>query len=188
VRAFLDDEVAVEGFAADCPRGAVGLYADADRETRFDNLQVAFQAPRQAAEITREFTKTSEHQEMSAWAGPRAAWVQPPEMKPGATWWTKGDYFGDAAVSFKVRFVGLRDGRIKVTLGGNPAQPQAGVHLVLTARKDVRALTATLLNGTTEMASHDVELPESSCSVLFARQGECVVVRVNDAPIIEQRL
>ena len=188
VKAYLNGEPTVEGFAADCPAGGIGLYAQGEKETHFDDVCVAFLGPKHAAQVTREFTKVSEHPEMAEWASSRAPWVQPAEMKPGATWWTKGDYYGDATVAFKVRFIGLRDGTVKVTLNGEPERPDQGVHLVLTAVKGSRLLKAQVLDGTAEVAQGQVELASSSCSVRFAREGAHVMVFVDDKPLIEREL
>jgi hypothetical protein len=188
VKAYVDGEFAVEGFIADCPAGGIGLYADGTKEARFDDVRVAFLEPKRPAQVTREFTKVSDHPEMAEWAGSRAAWVQPAEMKPGATWWTKGDYFGDATVAFKVRFVGYRDGTVKVGLSGEPEHPDEGVRLILTATKGSRVLKAEVLDGTKAVGQGEVELDSSSCSVRFARQGAHILVAVDDKPLIEAGL
>jgi len=188
VRTYVDGEPAVEGFLDGCLTGGIGLYADGGKDARFDDVRVAFLKPTQPAQVTREFAKVSDHPEMAEWAGSRAPWVQPAEMKPGATWWTKGDYFGDATVAFKVRFVGLRDGTVQVTLNGEPERPEGSVRLVLTATKESKVLKAQVLQGATEIGRGEVELASSSCSVRFARQGAHILVSVDDRSLIESRL
>ena len=188
VKTYVDGQPAVEGLIDECPSGAIGLYADGGKEARFDDVRVAFLKPKKPAQVVREFSKVSEHAEMAEWASSRAPWVQPAEMVPGATWWTKGDYFGDATVSFKVRFVGLRDGSVKVTLNGDPGQADQGVRLVLTATKGQKVLKAQVLDGQTEIGQGEVELQSSSCSVRFARQGAHILVSVDDKPLIEKQL
>ncbi len=188
VKTYVDGEAAVEGLVPNCLTGGIGLQAQGAKEARFSNVRVAFLKPKQPAQVTREFAKVSDHPEMAEWAGNRAPWVQPAEMAPGATWWTKGDYFGDATLSFKVRFVGLRDGTVKVSLNGEPEKPDQGVHLVLTATKGSKILRAQVLDGTREIGQGEVELSGSSCSVRFARQGAHILVSVDDKPLIAQQL
>jgi hypothetical protein len=188
VKTYVDGEPAVEGLVAECPGGAIGLYADGGKDPRFSQVRVSFLEPKRAVQVTREFSKVSEHPEMAEWASSRAPWVQPAKMEPGATWWTKGDYYGDVTVAFKVRFIGLRDGNVKVTLGGEPDRPEEGIQLVLSATKEVRALKVRVTQGTAELAHGEVELQTSSCSVQFARQGAHILVSVDDKPLIDRPL
>ncbi|MBM3471742.1 MAG: hypothetical protein FJX75_00550 [Armatimonadetes bacterium] len=188
VRTYVDGEPAVEGMVAECPGGAIGLYADGGKDARFGQVLVSFLEPKRPAQVTREFTKVSEHPEMAEWASSRAPWVQPAKMEPGATWWTKGDYYGDVTVAFKVRFVGLRDGNVKVTLGGEPERTEEGIRLVLSATKGTKTLKAQVTQGTTELGRAEVELQSSSCNVRFARQGAHILVSVDDKPLIDQPL
>ncbi|MGQ9731918.1 MAG: hypothetical protein ACUVX8_11690 [Candidatus Zipacnadales bacterium] len=188
VRAYLDGESIIEGFIPECPGGGIGLYADGEKETRFDDVVVTFTKPRPAAQVTREFTKVSEHAEMAEWASSRAPWVLPPELQPGSIWWTKGDYFGDTAVEFKLRFIGLRDGEVRVTLNGDPDRPNDGIHLILVATKGDSTLRARLLKGTTLIAQAQIVLNDSSCRVRFARQGSHAIVAIDDQPIISEQL
>lgn len=186
IRTYVGDELAVEGVLPECEGGGIGLYAEGGKDIRFGNVQVNFLKPKRRAEVAREFQKVSEHPEMAEWASSRAAWVQPAEMKPGAVWWTKGDYFGDAVVIFKVRFIGLRDGSVKVTLGGDPEQPDEGVHLILTATKGSKLLKARLLNGATDLGQDEIEVQGSSCNIRFARQGAHIVVSVDDRLLMHE--
>jgi len=188
VKTYIDGEPAVEGLVADCSAGGIGLYADGGKDPRFSHVRVSFLAPKQPAQVTREFSKVSEHPEMGEWASSRAPWVQPAKMEPGATWWTKGDYYGDVTVAFKVRFIGLRDGKVKVTLGGEPDRPDEGVQLTLSATRESKTLKAEVTHGGAELGKGEVELQSSSCNVRFARQGAHILVSVDDKPLIDSQL
>ncbi len=188
VRGYVNGVPVIEGLDVSYLTGGIGLYADAPEPARFDDVIVAFLKPKQPAHVTREFTKTSEHNEMAEWASRHAPWVQPAEVTPGAVWWTKGDYFGDATVTFKVRFVGLRDGSMKVTLGSGPEREGAGIHLILSAKKGERALDAQVLEGEEEVARGRATLDSTAGRVRFAQKGKFVIVFIDDEPVIAQKL
>jgi len=188
VRGYLGGSRVIEGLDVSFSRGGIGLYADSPKGARFDDAEVAFLKPKQPAHVTREFTKTNEHAEMAEWASLQAPWVQPQTVEPGATWWTKGDYFGDATVAFKVRFVGLRDGSMRVVLRADPDDQDAGIQLVLTARKGERILEAQVFEGKEEVARGQAELDSTTGRVKFSQKGQFVIVSINEQPVIAQKL
>lgn len=188
VRGYVEGLPVVDGLDLGCPTGGIGLYADAPEPARFDDVVVAFLEPKQPAHVTREFTKTSEHAEMAEWASRSAPWVQPAEVTPGAVWWTKGDYFGDATVTFKVRFVGMRDGSMEVTLRGEPEDERAGIRLILQAKKGERTLEAQVLEGDEEIARGRATLDSTTGRVKFAQKGQFLIVSIDDEPVIAQKL
>jgi hypothetical protein len=188
VRGYVNGVPVIEGLDVSYGAGGMGLYADAPGPVRFDDVVVTFLKPKQPAHVTREFTKTSEHAEMAEWASRNAPWVEPETVEPGATWWTKGDYFGDTTVTLKVRFISLRDGHIEVTLGGAPDDAEAGIHLILRAKQGERAVDAEVLEGKEPVAQAHVKLDSTSGAVRFARKGKFVLVFVDDQPVIAEKL
>ena len=188
LRGTLDGAAVLDVLDMDSQAGAIALYANQSPGAQFANLEVSFLKPKQAAHVTREFTKTSEHPEMGEWASTHAPWIPPPSLEPGATWWTKGDYFGDATVTFTLRFIGLRDGSVRVTLNGVPGDSKAGIHLLLSATKDSRTLKAQVLSGTRAIGESQLELADSSCRVEFSRKGKSVVLLINDKPVVAREL
>ncbi len=185
---YLDGSRVIEGLDVAFSSGGIGLYTDSPKGARFDDAEVAFLKSKQPAHVTREFTQTNEHAEMAEWASRRAPWVQPETVEPGATWWTKGDYFGDATVTFKVRFVGLRDGSMRVVLRAEPDEPDAGLQLVLTARNGERALEAQVFEGNEEVARGHATLDSTTGRVEFSQKGQFVIVSINEQPVIAQKL
>ena len=185
---YLNGEPVLQELCPGVSAGAIALDVGPGKGARFDSLNVTFIEKRQKAQITREFTQTSEHPEMAEWAGRKAPWVEPAEIKPGATWWTKGDYFGDTSLSFKVRFVGLRDGTVTVSMNSDPEQPTEGLHLVISATKGSKVLSAKLMDGAEELSQADVELTKNSCRVNLARRGSRVLITVDDQPLIAQEI
>jgi hypothetical protein len=184
LQGYVDGQPVLEAVDAESKGGSIALYANQAGGAQFAQLGISFLKPRKPAHVMREFTKTSEHFEMAEWASPRAPWIQPPTVEPGATWWTKGDYFGDAAVTFTLRFVGLRDGAVRVTLNGTPEDEKVGIHLLLAATKNSRTLKGQVLDGTSPIGEGLVELPDSNCQVEFSRKGNSVVVMIDGKPLI----
>jgi hypothetical protein len=183
VRGYVDGNQVLEAVDAGLKGGAIGLSADRPNGALFADVGVRFLRPNRPARVVREFSKTSEHNEMRGWAGPRAPWVEPPTIEPGTVWWTKGDYFGDATVTFMLRFVGLRDGSVRVTLNGSPDDEQVGAHLILTAARDSRVLKARVVDGTKPLGEGQVELSGSSCRVEFSRRGRELLLLIDGRPL-----
>ena len=165
VTGYVNDEPVIEALYAGLASGAVGLYAGGPKEARFDAVRVAFIERRQGPQITKEFSESAEHPEMGPWAGRRQPWIEPAEAGRGATWWTKGDYYGDMSLAFKVRFIGLRDGSVTLTLEGDPEVPDKGLKLAFSATKGSKILTVTLTRDGEHLDQVQVELAKSSCKV-----------------------
>jgi hypothetical protein len=190
VTGYLGGEPVLRGLCPEAKGGAVALEAGPGKQHRFDGVRVAFLRKRDKPTITREFQQTSEHGEMAEWSGRRADWVQPDEITPGATWWSKGDYFRGTSLSFKVRFVGLRDGTATVVLNADASDPDAGARLtlVLTSTKGSRLLQARLMHGDRELGQGEVELEKSSAQVQFTRKAADVLVSIDDQPVITAQI
>jgi hypothetical protein len=188
LRGYIDDAPVLDAVDPPTVGGAIGLYAKGTDGAQFSALAVSFPKPPQPAHVGKEFTDPGEHPEMAEWASTRHAWVQPATLEPGAVWWSKGDYFGDTSVTFALRFIGLRDGTLRVTLGGKPDDPKAGLHLLLTASKGSRTLKAQVTSGEAAVGEGQVDLTESSCRVQFSHEGDAVIVRVDDQPLIAKEV
>ncbi len=156
--------------------GGIGLYGQA--KGVFDNLNLQLIPPRRGSHVTKEFTESDEHPEMSEWASTRALWVQPD--KGEKVWWTKGDYFGNTSLTFTVPKVGTKTGIVTAILAGEPEQgEQAGLLLKLSTTTGARKVGLVVSDGEQELASAEVEV-EADAKVDFSRESRLLVVKVND--------
>ena len=84
--------------------------------------------------------------------------------------------------------MGLRDGTVTVSMNSDPEQPTEGLHLVISATKGSKVLSAKLMDGAEELSQADVELTKNSCRVNLARRGSRVLITVDDQPLIAQEI
>lgn len=172
--ARVGDGVSLQALLPGRTGGAVGLYAVG--KASFDDLSVRLVQPRRGSHITKEFGITDKHPEMAEWASTQAPWVQP---KTGeTTWWTKGDYYGDATLAFTVPAVGSRSGSCRAVLAGEAGKDQ-GLVLTVSAAAGVKKLTLALAAEGKDVGKAEVDVAQDA-HVVFSREGRMLVVKVNE--------
>lgn len=169
----------VDAFVPDAQQGAIGVFAQNARATAFDNAVVEVIPPRRPARITKEFTDMSQHPEMSEWASTAAPWVKPDGAS--ATWWTKGDYFGDHALVFTVPDVAASTGVVNLLVGAaGPDDPKAQ-KLAIATTAGSHGVGLTLSSGGAVVAEAKTELSQGEAVISLERRAHWLVVLVNDA-------
>lgn len=184
VQAFVDDVLVAEAFDPKALAGGIGLYGDDAKGTTFDNAYVRLTAPKRTAHVAKEMADTSEHPEMREWASDRAAWVVPTSSARDSTYWTKGDYHGDVALTFPLRQIGTRDATARAVLGASPERPEAGVALEITVAQNTKTLRLSLSQGGQQLATTDYAAAGAEVQVRFERKGSFVVVYLADTPVL----
>jgi len=174
-----NDKVRLQAVAPGVSSGAIGLYADG--AATFDNVELMLLRPRKGAHITREFTETDQHPEMASWASTKAPWVPPSEGKD--EWWSKGDYFGDTSIAFRIPEVGKRSGTARAVLGAEPGQ-SSGVALLITATENSSKLRLSVLAADKELQKAEVEV-NGEARIVFSRESRLFIVWVNEQPVLQ---
>ena len=173
----------VDAFVPEVQQGAIGVFAQKARATAFDNAVVEVIPPRQPARITKEFTDTSQHPEMSEWASTAAPWVKPDGAS--ATWWTKGDYFGDHALVFTVPDVAASTGVVNLLVGASGPDDTKAQKLAIATTAGSHNVGMTLSSGAAVIAEAKAELTQSQAVISLERRAHWLVVLVNDAVAME---
>lgn len=174
----VDDGPRLQGLVAEVYGGAIALYSDG--RASFDNVRLSLLPVRKGSHITKEFTESEEHPEMSAWASTKAPWVVPAEGSD--EWWSKGDYFGNTSVTFTVPAVGSKTGTARAVLGAEPGQ-KSGVALDVTATQKSNKLQLSLTAGKQKVGEAEVDV-EGDANIVFSRESSLYVVRVNDVAVV----
>lgn len=174
----VDDGPRLQALVPEVYGGAIALYSDG--RTSFDNVRLSLLPVRKGSHITKEFTESEAHPEMSSWASTKAPWVVPAEGSD--EWWSKGDYFGATSVAFTVPAVGSKTGTARAVLGAELGQPR-GIALNVTATEKSNKLQLTLQAAGQEVGQAEVDV-EGDASIVFSRESSLYVVRVNDLPVL----
>ncbi len=165
--------------------GKVGLYSEGSATTVFSRVGAEAIPERRLARVTKEFTDTSTHFEMVEWASTRHAWIKPGGVGGPATWWTKGDYYGDLDVRFALKNVGGVAGTMSVVLGAREDKPTTGVRLAITATGGSKTLRLKLTDGDKELGSAEAVTQADPCLFVIEKRGDHLVVLVEDKPVLQ---
>ena len=151
-------------------------YADGQGAALFDNVYFLLLPAKRTTRLAKEFTEGDAHPEMAEWASTRAPWIKPESEGAGATWWTKGDYYGDKTVTFAIPSVGSASGTVRLWLDASPGSDKTGFSLIIEATKGSKTLKAKLLQGEETLDAAEIETESNPCPVSFERKGSFVVV------------
>ncbi len=186
------------------PTGRLGLYTSSGGWFSFVESQRMEPPP--VAHVTKEFRDDKEHWEMAAWATRRSPWLIPPGLQVeregnlilrdfsspsefgNHVWWTKGTYFGDKAVFFKIPSWGRVSGTARVTLDarrGAGGEVLGGYTLAVGAKAGSKALYLGLSAADRALAETTVTVEEEECAIEFAHLGSFLQVRVNDNLVLQ---
>jgi len=186
------------------PTGRLGLYTSSGGWFSFVESQRVEPPP--VAHVTKEFRDDKEHWEMAAWATRRSPWLIPPGLQVerdgnlvlrdfsspsefgNHVWWTKGDYFGDKVVSFKIPSWGRVSGTARVTLDAHPGaggEVVGGYTLAVGAKAGTKVLYLALGAADRALAETTVTVEEDECAIEFAHLGSFLQVRVNDNLVLQ---
>jgi len=168
----------VQAFSPGNTAGAVGVFASGSAKTEFDSALVQIIPSKQTSRIQQEFADTSKHPEMSEWASTQAPWVKPESDK--ATWWTKGDYFGENALVFTIPDIGTKSGELNLIIGAQGPDDASTNKLVVALSSGSKEIGLTLRAGDKVRAEAKAQVEGSEAKISFERRGRWLVVLVND--------
>jgi hypothetical protein len=187
------------------PAGRLGLYASTGG-TWFSFTEAQRIDPPPPAHVTKEFLDDKEHWEMAQWSTRRSPWIIPPALQVeregnmilrdfttpaefgNNVWWTKGDYYGDKTVSFKIPSFGVMTGTARVILDSRPGEngaPVGGYTLALSAKAGSQDLGLALTAGDKPLGGVTVKVEGDECKVDYSRSGPYLQVRVNDKLVLQ---
>ncbi len=187
------------------PTGRLGLYAGTGGSW-FSFAQAQRIEPPPPAHVTKEFLDDKEHWEMAQWATRRSPWIIPPALQVeregnmvlrefvtpaefgNNVWWSKGQYYGDKAVSFEIPSFGVMTGTARVILDTHPdasGAPIGGYTLAVSAKAGSKDLGLALWAGDKPLGATTVKVEEEGCRVEYARSGQYLLVRVNDRLVLQ---
>ncbi len=187
VTAYLDGQRVLSAFDDGAAHGRVGLYVEGGSTALFDNAYLALLPARRSTRLTKEFTEGDEHPEMAEWASTRAPWIKPAD---GAEqiWWTKGDYYGDKEMRFSISKIGTTAGTVRLRIDSDPAQPDAGLLLIIEATSGSKDLKVSLLRGDNLIEEAQATVQSDPCPVLVERRGTYFVATVDGQVVLNTQL
>ncbi|MFP3904306.1 MAG: hypothetical protein ACLFWB_08715 [Armatimonadota bacterium] len=186
LRLRIDGVVQLEALALNLHSGAVGLFSSGAAGVQFDSAALEVLPPARSSRILQEFTDTSQHFEMAEWASTRAPWVKPDEDKD--IWWTKGEYFGDHALEFKLSDIGKKSGEMTLIMGAREPGDTDAPRLKITMDKDSKSLDLVLMREDRVLAKGGAESDGEEAGLTLQRRSKWMIVYLDDNPVLHADL
>jgi hypothetical protein len=132
-------------------------------------------------EITSEFTNSAAHPDMAEWADPSRAWVPRPSPL-GATFWRKGEHFGDTWVHLSVPPM-ADTASVAVSLAADGEDPQTGY--TFTLQRAAQQVVIQLHRQGNAVEKATLEAPaDQAVPVTLTRQGTFLTAAVAEQPLL----
>lgn len=182
-------------------QGKVGLLADSDASTLFDDVQVQAvnevqKQPELAPgrdQLANGPARFAKDQSMEEWASPKAQWLPAPvaaiasvaaapsegpttgsatTMTQSTLWWNRGTFFGDYAIHIKATNMASR-AKVSVLLAGDGTGGESGYALQVASAADSKSVQSVLLRRGQAVAppAQSTLATPSTCRITLQRTG-----------------
>jgi len=185
---FFDGVPALAKVTSVCPEGEVGLLADSDSQTTFDDVKVEpvdYVEPPQVDQVAAGPARFAKDDSMETWSSPSGQWLA--STGEPTLLWNRGSFFGDYSVEIQAGGVTTPGSAVRMVLSGDGTTADSGYCLLVKATTSPHFVTCTLSRAGQPVTVESRKLVEdpAACEIALKRVGNTIIGLVNDAEVAQ---